>query len=72
MNRGMHESNDMFQAFVGKTVSRVEYVDDYEDGITLHFTDGSMLVVCANTSRCSLDVAAVVMPDDITTVRSTK
>lgn len=64
----MHESNDMFQAFVGKTVSRVEYVDDYEDGITLHFTDGSVLVVCANTSCCSLDVAASIEIDDITGV----
>jgi hypothetical protein len=27
----MHESNEMFQAFVGKTVARVDYVDDYDE-----------------------------------------
>ena len=54
MDKKMHESNEMFNGFVGKTVARVEYVItrkdgcDYKDELTLHFTDGSMLTVCEN------------------------
>ena len=58
--REMHESNEMFQAFVGKTVSRVEYVDDYDEGITLHFTDGSVLTVTERMQAGALCVSAVV------------
>ena len=59
--REMHESNPMFQVFVGKTVSRVEYVDDYDEGITLHFTDGSVLTVTERMQAGQLEVGAVVM-----------
>ena len=46
--------NDMLNAFMGKTVERVEFATtrkdgcDYKDVLTLHFTDGSMLTVCEN------------------------
>ena len=45
--------NDTCNGFVGKTVARVEYDDKYDeegrqDVFRLHFTDGSMLVVCEN------------------------
>lgn len=56
----MHESNEMFQAFVGKTVARVDYVDDYDEGITVIFTDGSILNVCERRQAGQLDVCAVV------------
>jgi len=60
--REMHESNEMFQVFVGKTVARVEYVDDFGEGITLVFTDGSVLAVWERMQAGQLNVAAVVMP----------
>ena len=60
--REMHESNEMFQVFVGKTVARVEYVDDFGEGITLHFTDGSVLTVCERMQAGQLEVCASVFP----------
>ena len=60
----MHESNEMFQVFVGKTVSRVEYVDDYGEGFTLHFTDGSMLNISEAMQAGKLSVGAVVFNDE--------
>jgi hypothetical protein len=44
----MHESNDLFNdEFVGRKVARIEYVDDYDEGISIVFTDGSMLCISA-------------------------
>jgi len=54
----MHESNNLFQAFIGKTVSAVEYVDDFEEGIRLTFTDGSVLSVNERQQAGQLDVCA--------------
>jgi hypothetical protein len=56
----MHESNEMFQAFVGKTVARVDYVDDYDEGITVIFTDGSILNVSERMQAGQIEVCAVV------------
>lgn len=75
--REMHESNEMFQMLVGKTVSLVEYVDDFDGGITLHFTDGSMLTVCEGGwgGEGMLQVAAAIAAPDFTetnNVRGTK
>ena len=36
---------DMLNALMGKTVGRVEFVNVIVDGLTFHFTDGSMLTV---------------------------
>lgn len=54
----MHKDNGLFQALIGKTVSRVEYVDDYSEGITLHFTDGSMLNVYERMQAGQIAIAA--------------
>lgn len=54
----MHPSNKMFQSLVGKTVSAVEYVDDFDEGITLRFTDGSFLCVCEEMQAGRIQVAA--------------
>jgi len=54
----MHESNPLFQGLVGKTVAAVEYVDDYDEGITLHFTDGSMLCVTERMQAGQIEVCA--------------
>lgn len=59
----MHESNEMFQAFVGKTVSRIDYVDDFGEGITVLFTDGSMLNVSELMQAGQLEVCGVVAND---------
>jgi hypothetical protein len=56
----MHESNGMFQAFVGKTVARIDYVDDYDEGITLRFTDGSVLCVTERMQAGQIEVCAVI------------
>jgi len=56
----MHESNGMFQAFVGKTVARIDYVDDYDEGITVIFTDGSMLNVSERMQAGQIEVCAAV------------
>lgn len=54
----MHPSNKMFQTLIGKTVSAVEYVDDFDEGITLRFTDGSLLCVCEEMQAGRIQVAA--------------
>jgi hypothetical protein len=54
----MHESNPLLQGLVGKTVALVEYVDDYDEGITLHFTDGSMLCVTERMQAGQLEIGA--------------
>lgn len=54
----MHPSNKMFQTLIGKTVSAVEYVDDFDEGITLRFTDGSFLCVCEEMQAGRIQVAA--------------
>jgi len=60
--REMHESNPFFQALIGKTVSAVEYVDDYEGGITIRFTDGSMLCVSERMQAGQIEVSAAIRP----------
>lgn len=59
----MHPSNDMFQPLIGKTVSAVEYVDDFYEGITLRFTDGSFLCVTEEMQAGQLQVAASIVMD---------
>jgi hypothetical protein len=56
----MHESNPLFQGLVGKTVAAIEYVDDYDEGITLHFTDGSVLCVTERMQAGQIEVSAVI------------
>jgi hypothetical protein len=56
----MHESNPLFQGLVGKTVAAVEYVDDYDEGITLRFTDGSVLCVTEGMQAGYINVCAVI------------
>ena len=58
MKAKMHPSNSMFQTLVGKTVSAVEYVDDFDEGITLRFTDSSFLCVCEEMQAGRIQVAA--------------
>jgi len=53
----MHESNEMFQIFVGKTVARIDYVDDFDEGISVVFTDGSVLNVSESQQAGMLDVS---------------
>jgi hypothetical protein len=60
----MHPSNDMFQPLIGKTVSAVEYLDDFYGGITLHFTDGSFLCVCEEMQAGRIQVAASIAMDE--------
>jgi hypothetical protein len=53
--------SNTFDGLVGKTVARIEYVtfptgdemvmDTEQETLTLHFTDGSMLVVCERMGR---------------------
>lgn len=62
----------IFDVLVGKTVSGVEYVDDFEGGITLRFTDGSYLGVSMNLRESCLDVAASIETYDITDTSETK
>ena len=56
----MHESNPLFQPLVGKTVAAVEYVDDYCEGITLRFTDGSWVTVALRGGDYALQVGAAI------------
>jgi hypothetical protein len=58
MNREMHESNEMFQALAGKTVERIDYVDDFGEGISVVFTDGSVLTVSERMQAGMLEVYA--------------
>jgi hypothetical protein len=53
----MHESNEMFQIFVGKTVARIDYVDDFDEGISVVFTDGSVLNVSESQQAGMLSVS---------------
>lgn len=59
----MHESNEMFQVFVGKTVATVEYVDDYGTGFTLTFTDGSVLNISEAMQAGQISVSAITFND---------
>jgi hypothetical protein len=63
--REMHESNGIFQMLVGKTVSGVEYVDDYGEGITLRFADGSSITVTERMQAGQLEVSAIVLFEEI-------
>ena len=58
--KDMHESNPLFQGIIGKTVAAVEYVDDYSEGITLRFTDGSLLAVFERMQAGQIEVCAVI------------
>ena len=58
MKREMHESNEMFQALAGKTVERIDYVDDFDEGISVVFTDGSVLTVSERMQAGMLEVYA--------------
>lgn len=60
----MHPSNDMFQPLIGKTVSAVQYVDDFGEGITLQFTDGSFLCVTEEMQAGRLQVSASIVMDE--------
>jgi len=53
----MHESNEMFQIFVGRTVARIDYVDDFDEGISVVFTDGSVLNVSERQQAGQLSVS---------------
>ena len=62
----MHESNEMFQIFVGKTVARIDYVDDFDEGISVVFTDGSVLNVSESQQAGMLSVSAFINEKEIT------
>lgn len=62
----MHDSNDMFQVFQGKTVARVDYFDDFGEGISLVFTDGSVLTINERMQAGAIDVSASVCEGDMT------
>jgi hypothetical protein len=64
----MHESNELFQIFVGKTVARIDYVDDFDEGISVVFTDGSVLNVCEAMQAGMLSVSAFINEEGITNV----
>jgi len=66
MDEKMHPSNWMFQSLIGKTVEAVEYVDDFDEGITLRFTDGSFLCVCEEMQAGRIQVAASVVEAEFT------
>jgi hypothetical protein len=62
----MHESNELFQIFVGKTVARIDYVDDFDEGISVVFTDGSVLNVSESQQAGMLSVSAFINEQEIT------
>ena len=64
----MHESNELFQIFVGKTVARIDYVDDFDEGISVVFTDGSVLNVSESQQAGMLSVSAFINEEGITNV----
>jgi len=66
MDEKMHPSNWMFQSLIGKTVEAVEYVDDFDEGITLRFTDGSFLCVCEEMQAGRIQVAASIVEAEFT------
>ena len=62
----MHESNELFQIFAGKTVARIDYVDDFDEGISVVFTDGSVLNVCEAMQAGMLSVSGFINEQEIT------
>ena len=62
----MHESNEVFQIFVGKTVARIDYVDDFDEGISVVFTDGSVLNVSESQQAGMLSVSGFLNEQEIT------
>ena len=62
----MHESNEMFQIFVGRTVARIDYVDDFDEGISVVFTDGSVLNVSESQQAGMLSVSGFINEQEIT------
>jgi hypothetical protein len=64
MKREMHEGNELFQALAGKTVERIDYVDDFDEGISVVFTDGSVLTVSERQQAGQLEVCASINEGD--------
>lgn len=62
----MHESNEVFQIFVGRTVARIDYVDDFDEGISVVFTDGSVLNVSEAMQAGMLSVSGFINEQEIT------
>jgi hypothetical protein len=62
----MHESNELFQTLAGKTVERIDYVDDFDEGISVVFTDGSVLTVSERMQAGMLEVCASINEGDTT------
>ena len=62
----MHESNEMFQIFVGRTVARIDYVDDFDEGISVVFADGSVLNVSEAMQAGKLSVSGFINEQEIT------
>jgi hypothetical protein len=62
----MHESNEVFQIFVGRTVARIDYVDDFDEGISVVFTDGSVLNVSESQQAGMLSVSGFINEQEIT------
>jgi hypothetical protein len=56
----MHESNEVFQIFVGRTVARIDYVDDFGEGISVVFADGSVLNVSEAMQAGMLSVSGFI------------
>ena len=65
-NIKMHESNDLFLIFAGKTVERIDYVDDFGEGISVVFTDGSVLNVSEAMQAGMLSVCGFINEQEIT------
>ena len=65
-NIEMHESNEVFQIFVGRTVARIDYVDDFGEGISVVFTDGSVLNVSESQQAGMLSVSGFINEQEIT------
>ena len=62
----MHESNEVFHIFVGRTVARIDYVDDFDEGISVVFTDGSVLNVSESQQAGMLSVSGFINEQEIT------
>ena len=62
----MHESNEVFQIFVGRTVARIDYVDDFGEGISVVFADGSVLNVSEAMQAGKLSVSGFINEQEIT------
>lgn len=50
--------NSVLNCLAGKTVSKVNFVDRYDGGITLTFTDGSELCVTEQMQAGQLNIVA--------------